>query len=738
MEIFWVSFRFFFPALILAMLVPISTAQLTRSETRILFQVQKLLEYPEALQGWTNWTNFCFLPPSPSLRIVCSNNRLTELSIVGNKSSPSHSPKPDSGEFAVSQQTLSERFSIDPFFTVLTKLSSLKVLSLVSLGLWGPLPAKIKRFWSLEVLNISSNFLYGEIPSSVASLKSLRSVVLADNLFNGSVPDLKSLVALQELNLGDNHLGPEFPSLGNNLVKIILSNNSFRSQIPSEVMNFAQLRHFDISSNHFQGPIPSSLFSLPSIQNLSLSENQLTGALPVNTPCNHELELVDISNNLLIGKLPPCLVSKSSNRTVLYSWNCLSGGNSNYQHPFTFCHREALAVKPPIKSEEQKSRIKLGLVLGIIGGVVAVAGILGFLVLVIVRRAAGRRDEDNKFDRSVADKMSVRGSPISNIDARRVPQTMRLAALGLPPFRVFTMEEIEDLTNNFDPSNLMGEESQGQLYKGWLRDGSVVLVKCLKLKQKILPQSLMQHIEVLSQLRHRHLVSILGHCIVTYQDRPNTVSTAFIVFEHVPNGSLRNYLNDWRKKEMLKWPQRMAITIGVARGVQFLHTGIAPGIFGNKLKIENVLLDKSLAAKISSYNIPLLSKVDTENILSGQANHLSSTETAEKEDIYQLGVILLEVITGKLITSASEVNDLKHQLEDGLAESASELRVAVDPSIQGSFAYQSLKTAVEITLNCLSKDSSKRPSIEDVLWNLQYSIQVQEGWTSSGSLSTQM
>lgn len=60
---------------------------------------------------------------------------------------------------------------------------------------------------------------------------------------------------------------------------------------------------------------------------------------------------------------------------------------------------------------------------------------------------------------------------------------------------------------------------------------------------------------------------------------------------------------------MLKWPQRMAITIGFARGVQFLHTGVAPGIFGNNLKIENVLLDNSLSAKISDYNILLPFKV---------------------------------------------------------------------------------------------------------------------------------
>ena len=63
---------------------------------------------------------------------------------------------------------------------------------------------------------------------------------------------------------------------------------------------------------------------------------------------------------------------------------------------------------------------------------------------------------------------------------------------------------------------------------------------------------------------------------------------------------------------MLKWPQRMAISIGLARGIQFLHTGVAPGIFGNNLRIENILLDDSLNAKVSGYNIPLLSKVRTD------------------------------------------------------------------------------------------------------------------------------
>ncbi|OMO82406.1 hypothetical protein COLO4_23033 [Corchorus olitorius] len=396
--------------------------------------------------------------------------------------------------------------------------------------------------------------------------------------------------------------------------------------------------------------------------------------------------------------------------------------------------KEALAVKPPVRKKEQESGINIGLILGIIGGVIVIAGGLVLLILIIVRRRS-ETTEDANYERSIADKMSVRSSPKPAIDSRRVPQTMRSAAIGLPRYRVFSLEEIEDATNNFDSSNFMGEDSQGQLYKGWLVDGLVVAVKCLKLKQKHLPQNLMQHMEVLSKLRHRHLVSVLGHCIVTYQDHPNTASTVFVVFEHISNGSLREYLTDWRKKEILKWPQRMAITIGAARGIQFLHTGIAPGIYGNDLKIDNILLDETLTAKISNYNIPLPLKTGSESPL---ANRLSSDDIAEKEDIYQLGILLLQVITGKMATFTSELDELKLELEKSLAEGPSGLRNVIDPSIRGTFAYESMRTTVQFAINCLSKDSTKRPSIEDVLWNLQYSIQVQEGWNSSGNLATHM
>ncbi|XAR65163.1 Non-specific serine/threonine protein kinase [Bertholletia excelsa] len=718
------AFYFFASILTFLPFLPSSAAQSYPSEGRILLQLQKILEYPEALQGWNNWTNFCYLPPSPSVAVVCSDHRVTELTITGNRT----------------KYGLSGNFSTDSFFTVLTKVSRLKVLSLVSLGLWGPLPEKISRLKSLEVLNISSNFISGEIPPSIAIMKNLKSLVLSNNLFNGSVPDLRGLQALQELDLGNNHnIGPQFPSLGTNVVRIILSNNSLRTGIPSSIKDFNFLQELDVSANKLVGPIPPPLFSLTSIKLLNLADNQFSGALPVNMSCSSKLAFVDVSRNLLIGNLPNCLGSGSRNRTVLSSWNCLGNGGLRDQHAFKFCRKEALAVNPPTE-RKGKSGMKLGLILGIIGGVVGAAGAFGLLILVIVRRA--ERKEKNgelKSDSFVFEKRAARSSPVLT-HGRHVLRSVRLPPLGLPPYHVFTLEEMEDATNNFDPSNLIGEGSQGQLYRGWLRDGSMVLVKCLKLRQKHSHQTLQQHVEVISKLRHRHLVSVLGHCIVTYQDHhPTMAGTVFIVLEHVANGSLRDHLTDWKKREYLKWPQRMGITIGIARGIQFLHTGIVPGIFGNDLRIENILLDETLSAKISSYNMSLPTKVGSESPLNGpDASNRLGSENPEKNDIYQLGAILLEVIVGKPITSEGQLEEERRQLERTLAESPSTLKEAVDPSIRGTFAYDSLKTAVDISLTCLSKDSRARPTIEDVLWHLQYSIQVQEGWTSSGNLSTKL
>lgn len=387
---------------LLTFLLPISLSQLAPTETRILFQIQQLLEYPQPLQAFNNQTNFCYIPPSATLVIVCSANHVTELTVVGNRTN---------------HQTLSKTFSIDSFFTILTKLSYLKTLSLVSLGLWGALPPKINRFRSLELLDIGSNAIYGNIPASISTFSNLKTLVLANNLFNGSVPDLKSLSNLQELDLSNNLLGPKLPTFTNNLVTVLLRNNTFRSQIPSVFLNFNRLKKLDVSSNKLVGPIPSFLFSLSSLQYLNLAKNQLSGALSANVSCNKNLTFVDISNNLLIGKLPTCIGSNANamNRTVISLWNCLTNTSSKYQHQSAFCQKEALAVKPTsVVQDKKESTMKLGIVLAIIGAIVGVVGVTGTLILVMFKRSEAKKAGDFKSDSFVFDR-----NPASPVDGSK-------------------------------------------------------------------------------------------------------------------------------------------------------------------------------------------------------------------------------------------------------------------------------------------------------------------------------
>ncbi|KAK2399427.1 putative inactive leucine-rich repeat receptor protein kinase [Trifolium repens] len=431
-------------------------------------------------------------------------------------------------------------------------------------------------------------------------MTSLKSLVLADNFFKGSVPNLKRLVSLEEINFVDNRLGPEFPLF---------------------------------------------LFSLPLLNHLNLASNQFNGSISLIISCDSALTFVDISNNFLQGNVSSCIDSISLNRTTVYSGNCLLSRNLSDQHPSSYCNKlSAFSTRPARFERRNESKMQLGSIIGIVGGFV---GILGLMIILLF---ISKKSETKNAVKSVDDRVSVTAFSRPNIYTRNnVPKLMRLASIGLRPYNIFRIEEIEDATNNFDSSNLIGEGSQGQLYKGRVKDGSMVMVNIVKLKQKSLSKISDENLKVLPCLRHRHLVSVLGHCAITYKDNPNMTSTIFIVFEHISTmSSLRIHLTDRRK--MLKWKQRMTIMIGIERGIQYLHRGVNNGIFGNNLKIENIL-DNNLNPKVSGYHIPFPSKKGSEKKLKEQNshNHIGSINTAENEDIYQFGVILLEVITGKLI-----------------------------------------------------------------------------------------
>ncbi|XP_015970884.1 probable inactive leucine-rich repeat receptor-like protein kinase At3g03770 [Arachis duranensis] len=741
-------------------------------QSLILLRIQQILNFPVESSNWNNnHLDFCKGDSnSSSLTVVCYEGNITQLHIIGDRTSP-----------------LAKNFSMDSFVKTLTRLPSLKVLTLASLGLWGSLPDKIARLQSLEIVNVSSNFLYGALPREVSSLSNLQTLILDNNLFSGRlpnwldslstlsvlslknnvfngslpnslgslenlrilslshnhffglVPDLSQLTNLQVLELDDNAFGPQFPRLGNKLVTLVLRNNSFRTGIPAGLSSYFQLEQFDISSNTFVGPFQPSLLSLPSITYLNISGNRLTGKLFENLSCNTQLEVVDLSSNLLTGSVPKCLISNSSNRTVLYARNCLETRNQ-IQQPAPFCHTEALAVGilPDIKKKHKEKVSKVVISLGIVGGTLAGVA-LALLTFFLVRRGNSRRRMKNPPTRFISENAASGYTSKLLSEARYISQTKKFGTVGLPSYRSFSLEEIEAATNYFDTASLMSEDSYGKMYRGQLKNDSLVAIRCIKLKKRYSTQNFAHHIELISKLRHRHLVSALGHCFeCSLED--SSVSKIFLVFEYIPNGTLRSWISDGDTMKSMSWIQRLGAVTGIAKGVQFLHTGIVPGVYSNNINAEDVLLDQNLVAKICSYNLPLLSnigKIQHGSSSSGSKNSSmkKSVNYEDKSDIYDLGVILLELILGRAIKLSKDADAFKELLQATIVADEEARRSIIDPAIRKECLDQSLKTMMEICVRCLAKEPAERPSIEDVLWNLQFAAQVQDAWRGDSQSS---
>ncbi|KAG2612553.1 probable LRR receptor-like serine/threonine-protein kinase At1g14390 [Panicum virgatum] len=725
--------------------LPAAQAQpLASSQAKALLRVRRLLGYPPALEPLRRAPDPCALPPSPSLAVACAGGHVTALSVRGDRD-----PAP----------ALPPTFSADALFTTLARLPALARLSLVGLGAWGPLPgAKLRRLQALQQLNLSANYFDGAVPSDLARLYSLQSLVLSRNRLNGSVPSLAGLQFLEELDLSRNRLGPAFPEVGKAVARLVLADNNFTGRIPAGVSALGQLQHLDVSGNRLQGWIPSSIFALPALRYIDLSRNRLAGELPAATACAEALAFVDVSANLLTGARPACMRGNSSARTVLVAGNCFA--DAKQQRPSTYCSPGALAaVLPPPQGNGGGGHGRgkggeIGMILAIAGSVAGGALLIALVMVVVLRRARRQHPEVSVLPKSPAATPARKADGwkapakatqkiITPADKRHASQAAMVNTLEVPAYRVYTLEELKEATDNFSSSNLIKTSPLAQHYNGQLQDGSRVLVRCLRLKPKYSPQNLVQYMEIISKLRHRHLVCMVGHCILSDQENPNIASSVYLISESVTNGPLRSHLTEWRKREMLKWPQRVSAAIGVARGIQFLHNVTAPGIVNNDLNIENILLDKTLTSKINDFNFPMISTSKNGKIFSeipfdvqedngiGSAHNM---EQGDKQDIYQFGLILLEVITGKPTDSQSELESLKAQLSEALTEDPDRLKDMADPAIQGTFAVESLCTVAEIALNCTVGEPSDRPSIDDVLWNLQYSMQVQDGWASSESL----
>ncbi|XP_014497920.1 receptor-like protein kinase HERK 1 [Vigna radiata var. radiata] len=364
----------------------------------------------------------------------------------------------------------------------------------------------------------------------------------------------------------------------------------------------------------------------------------------------------------------------------------------------------------------------IGMIVGVVVGVVGAVVLAGLIFVLCMRRRKLARQRQSK----TWVPLSINDGTTSHTMGSKYSNGTTLSAASNHEYRV-PLVAVQEATNNFDESWVIGIGGFGKVYKGELSDGTKVAVKRGNPRSQQGLAEFQTEIAMLSQFRHRHLVSLIGYC-----DERNEM---ILIYEYMEKGTLKSHLYG-SDLPSLSWKERLEICIGSARGLHYLHTGYAKAVIHRDVKSANILLDEKLMAKVADFGLsktgPEIDQTHVSTAVKGSFGYLDPEyfrrqQLTEKSDVYSFGVVLFEVLCARPVIDPTLPREMVNLAEWAMKwQKKGQLEQIIDERLAGKIRPESLRKFGETAEKCLADYGVDRPSMGDVLWNLEYALQLQE------------